>query len=180
MKYTKLLIGVSVVFGSALAVSQESFMDAANVRIVTPYQRTYDLRFIEEMSRHHSDGIAMAEIAVTKANQPALQEMAKKMIEDQKKEIRMMRQMRLQWFPSSRELHVPSGMTPDGLKGVAGRQFDLVFLETMINHHMGGIFLGREGAEKGNHVQLKNLAEKIAQAQLKELANMRAMRDRML
>jgi uncharacterized protein (DUF305 family) len=58
----------------------------------------YEKRFIDMMIPHHEGAVLMAEHALKHAQKPELKAMAKKMIEDQQKEIEQMRAHREQWY----------------------------------------------------------------------------------
>lgn len=49
------------------------------------------------MTKHHDDGIKMAQMAVEKASRPELRDLAQKMIDDQQKDIDKLRNWRDAW-----------------------------------------------------------------------------------
>lgn len=60
----------------------------------------YEKRFIDLMIPHHEGAVQMAKHALEHATQPELKEMAKKMIEDQQKEIEHLKKWREKWYSS--------------------------------------------------------------------------------
>ena len=58
----------------------------------------YEKRFIDMMIPHHQGAVLMAKDALQKATKPELKEMAKKMIQEQEKEIAMLKEYRSQWY----------------------------------------------------------------------------------
>lgn len=140
--------------------------------------RPYDLRFIDELSQHHKDGIMMSEMAGEKASHPELKQMAKEMVAAQMGELEMLQKWRAEWYPNAKAF-VFKGMDMDmgRLESTSGNEFDLAFLDSMIMHHPGAIFLGVEGSRRGKHRALRRLAAKVARDQIREVDMMRDWRD---
>lgn len=140
--------------------------------------RPYDVRFIDELSQHHKDGIMMAEMAVEKAFHPELREMAKMMVAAQMAELETLQGWRAKWYPNAKAWEY-KGMEMDmsRLESTSGNEFDLAFLDSMIMHHPGAIFLGVEGSRRGKHRELRKLAAKVARDQIREVDMMRDWRD---
>jgi uncharacterized protein (DUF305 family) len=76
--------------------------------------KPFDKAFIDAMVPHHQGAIAMAEAELAKGNQPALRDMAEKIIGAQKKEIDQMKEWRETWYGSA---NVPMDMDDDGSSG---------------------------------------------------------------
>ncbi len=140
--------------------------------------RPYDVRFIDELSRHHKDGIMMSEMAVEKAFHPELKQMAKEMVAAQMAELEMLQGWRAKWYPNVKAWEY-KGMEMDmsRLESTSGNEFDLAFLDSMIMHHPGAIFLGAEASRRGTHRELRKLGAKIARDQIREVNMMRDWRD---
>ncbi|MBX9680718.1 MAG: DUF305 domain-containing protein [Gemmataceae bacterium] len=62
----------------------------------------YEKRFIDMMIPHHEGASLVAKHALEHANQPELKEMAKKMIEDQQKEIEHLKKWREKWYSDNK------------------------------------------------------------------------------
>jgi uncharacterized protein (DUF305 family) len=58
----------------------------------------FEITFLREMIKHHQMGIPMMEPAAKYAVHPAAREMAKKMIFDQRNEIRLMQRWLKMWY----------------------------------------------------------------------------------
>ncbi|MBX9583605.1 MAG: DUF305 domain-containing protein [Gemmataceae bacterium] len=58
----------------------------------------YEKRFIDLMIPHHEGAVRMAKDALEHATRPELKAMAKKMIEDQEKEIEQLKAWRKEWY----------------------------------------------------------------------------------
>ncbi len=59
----------------------------------------FDKAFIDSMIPHHRSAIEMAEVAATETNNPDIRDLAKAIVEAQKREISQMEQWRQQWYP---------------------------------------------------------------------------------
>lgn len=79
---------------------------------------------------------------------------------------------------SSHEMHTAmSGMT-SGLQGKTGDAFDSAFLSEMIVHHDGAIEMAKLALLHANHEEIKTLATAIIDAQTKEIAQMKAWKQK--
>ncbi len=57
-----------------------------------------DRHFMEQMIPHHEDAVAMAELALTRAEHPELRRLAETIIRDQTREIDQMRTWYRSWY----------------------------------------------------------------------------------
>jgi len=62
--------------------------------------------------------------------------------------------------------------------GAANAPYDLQFLDTMIAHHQGAVDMSKPAAAQAGSAEVKALAGAITAAQEKEIAQMRAWRDK--
>lgn len=60
----------------------------------------------------------------------------------------------------------------------AAAPYDLQFLDTMIAHHQGAVEMAGPAAAKAQHTEIKSLAANIISSQQKEIAEMKAWRDK--
>jgi len=141
----------------------------------------YDLQFIDTMVVHHQGAIDMAKMAESKALQAELKGFAKKSVVDQEREIDQMRQWREQWYakkPKAENMEL-LGMR-DSMKGMdmahmmtrKGADFDRMFLDMMIPHHLGAVTMAKDAMSKSEHPEIKTLAQQIIDAQQKEIEMM--------
>ena len=63
------------------------------------------------------------------------------------------------------------GMTM-GLSGLEGDAFDKAFLSEMIVHHQGAVVMAELALKNAQHQEIKDLAQKIIDAQKAEIAQM--------
>jgi uncharacterized protein (DUF305 family) len=146
-----------------------------------------DAMFIEQMIPHHDDAIAMAELALSRAEHPEIRELAEDVIETQSAEIDQMRVWYRDWF----DAEVPdfggsSGMMGGGMMGrgmMSGagdiddleraKQFDKAFIEAMIPHHQMGIMMSQMAGSATSRPEMRELTDAIIEGQSAEIARMR-------
>lgn len=142
----------------------------------------FDLQFIDTMTAHHQGAIDMAQTAESKAQKAELKSFARKIIEDQQREIAQMKQWRDKWYsgrPQGMNMEMPGmmdsmkGMNMDGMKAMTGADFDRMFLDMMIAHHQGAVAMAKEALNKSEHSEVKELAQQIIDAQQKEIEMMK-------
>jgi uncharacterized protein (DUF305 family) len=142
----------------------------------TEADQAFDLKFIDSMIPHHEGAIAMAQQALTQAEHAEIKQMAQEIISGQQAEITQMQAWRSAWYPDA----APSGgmgMEMGTMEVPAGDQpFDLRFIDAMIPHHEGAIAMAQQALTQAQHVEIKDLAQKIVDAQQTESAQLKAWR----
>jgi uncharacterized protein (DUF305 family) len=142
-----------------------------------------DLQFLDTMSMHHKMAVNMAGLAESRTAHAELKAMAKKMMDDQQKEITQMKGWREQWYagkPEAMNMQMPGmsksmmGMSMNKLAAAKGEEFDRMFIDMMSQHHEGAIKMSQAAQPKLQHAEIKALAKKIVTAQKEELAQMKA------
>lgn len=154
----------------------------------------FDQTFIDMMVPHHESAVAMAEVALERAEHPEIRAMAEAIVADQSSEIEQMRAWRQEWFgsgdtPSMSEMPMLGEMesmdggadTMDMAAEVdmlrhAPEPFDLAFIDAMIEHHQSAIDAARLAQAEANRAEIRTLAGQIIAAQEAEIAQMRAWR----
>jgi uncharacterized protein (DUF305 family) len=143
----------------------------------------FDRAFIDGMVPHHEGAIAMAKAAKTAGlAQPELVEIADAIIETQQQEIDEMKSWRAGWFGSS-EIDPAGadalglseeemGMQHDASAIEAADDVDSAFASMMIDHHNGAIQMAELALERAQHEEVRQLAEEITEAQLREIGIM--------
>lgn len=144
----------------------------------------FDQAFIDAMVPHHREAIEMAKAAQARGlTQPDLEKIANDIISSQQREIDQMLGWREQWF-GSRELGrvlpealgVPEselGMEHGSADEVAGAvDVDAKFAQMMIPHHEGAITMAEAAKERGQHDEVKDLADAIIDAQEREIGSL--------
>ena len=69
------------------------------------------------------------------------------------------------------------GMMKDGL-GKGDKEYDLRFLNMMIQHHQGAVDMAKDALSKAQHPELKQQASQIIDAQEKEIKQMKEWRSK--
>jgi uncharacterized protein (DUF305 family) len=158
---------------------------AGNGDTVASGQVPFDQAFIDAMVPHHREAIEMAEAAQDRGlTQPDLEKIATDIVSSQQREIDQMLEWREEWFGSRTlgpilpgVLGVPKselGMEHGSADAVAGAvDVDAAFARMMIPHHEGAIAMAEAAKERGEHEEVKELADAIIAAQEREIEIMR-------
>jgi uncharacterized protein (DUF305 family) len=162
----------------------DSAEPAGGEETVASGQAPFDQAFIDAMVPHHREAIEMAKAAQDRGlTAPDLDKIANDIISSQQREIDQMLEWREQWFGSGKlgpvlpeVLGVPEselGMEHGSADEVAGAvDVDATFAEMMIEHHKGAIAMAEAAKERGQHEEVKDLAEAIVDAQEREIGIM--------
>lgn len=161
-----------------------------------------DLMFIDMMTPHHQSAMAMAEVALERAEHPELAELAQDIIDAQQAEIEQMQAWRDEWYPDVAEMPMGEmggmgqmmqgsrdlGMGMMNMAGMmdpeaateemraAPEPFDLAFINAMIPHHLMALMMTEGLIQAAVHPELATLAQGMFDAQLEEITRMRAWR----
>ena len=136
------------------------------------------------MIPHHRQAVEMAEIAVDRAQNPAVKALAEQIQAAQDPEIETMTGFLEAWdaeVPSDDGISGMPGMTGmpgapgmegmmmpeqmDEMRGASGAAFDTMFLQMMIAHHEGAVREAQRELAEGANPQAKELANQIVTAQ---------------
>lgn len=149
-----------------------------NTRVVAQQMNDmpYDLHFIDMMIMHYQEGIEMAELVQTKAQNAKVKAFATKAAADQKQDVdelqrhrnhfyagkpimdhSMMQSMMKQKHP---DMEMDMEDTRRKLRATNGAAFDRLFLDTMIHHYVMGADMAKEAVSKGEHAEIKEFAQK--------------------
>ena len=151
----------------------------------------YDLHFIDMMMMHHQQGIEMARLAEGKAQNARVKAFAAKTAADQEKDIQKLQWHRDNHYPGRPKMdhqqmmaHMQSMMPGHEnmmmdmeadlakLRAASGREFDRLFLDTMIPHHQMAIDMSKDAVAKAQHAEIKELARQAIAKQQAEIAEM--------
>lgn len=147
---------------------------------------TMERHFLEEMIPHHEDAVAMAKLALTRAEHPELRQLAETIIADQTREIEQMRGWYRAWYGVEAPTYGEGGR--DDLRGrmmggmmheetdlaalEAAPVFDKEFIEQMIPHHQMAVMMARMLLSRSGRPEMDTLAEAIIQTQTAEIEQM--------
>jgi uncharacterized protein (DUF305 family) len=144
----------------------------------------FDRAFIDAMVPHHESAIAMAKAAKSAGlSEPELMAVADNIVTSQQAEIDDLRGWRESWFRSS--TIDPQGAASLGLSEAemgmqheaafsSAENVDQAFATMMIDHHRGAIRMAELAQGRGQHQEIKSLADSIIAAQKREIAIMEA------
>jgi uncharacterized protein (DUF305 family) len=153
--------------------------------------------FIVMMIPHHEDAIAMADLALTRAQHPELKTLAQSIKTTQTREIQDMQTWYKQWYgtdvpewqagPSG--MHNRQGnprgfgmrMRHGGMMGMrsnlaalqTAKDFDRAFIEDMIPHHEMAVMMAQMVLTNNQHPEMRTLAESMIKTQTAEINQMR-------
>ena len=158
-----------------------------------------DAGFLRDMSAHHAQAVDMSMIILDKTDDPELHTVAMDMARTQQAQIGMMQGWLAAWGLNSRASEPPmtwmeghdhgggEGEVPDTMPGLAsseqlvalqeseGEEAEVMFLDLMIAHHLGGIEMAEAEVDLGNEDLVVNLAQGMVDAQTSEVENMERM-----
>lgn len=147
-----------------------------------------DIEFAQQMVPHHEQALEMAALVATRTDNNAVRELADRIERAQGPEIKQLNAWLEQWgaAPSTggHSAHTDtSGMAgmPGMMSGeemrklsqLSGTEFDSAWLELMIEHHEGAVDMARTELSRGSDPEAMAMAQRIIDAQLAEIAEMR-------
>lgn len=136
-----------------------------------------DAMLIEEMIPHHDDAIAMAELAITRAEHPEVRRLAENIKRTQTAENTQMRRWYREWYG----IEVPAVRT--GWRGMMGGRvemerletaepFDKAFIEEMVPHHRMAIMMASMAGSATLRAEMRELTDAIIDSQSVEIDQM--------
>ena len=159
-----------------------------------PDPNAVDIGFADDMRSHHNQGVTMALAYLEDGTDPTLRQMADEIVRVQAGEARLLGQYLSDWGDPDLDLEnamawmgdpvpqdaQPGMATPEQMEELAaatGDELDDLFTSLMIEHHRGGIHMGRYAADHGNESDLTELAQAIVTTQESEIAEMNLQRE---
>ena len=109
-----------------------------------------DTEFMQGMIGHHAQALEMTALLYTRTNRPDMKLLAERIDVSQGDEIKMMKrwlELRGETVPNEHAHHMGGALMPgmltmeqmDRLGAAKGDEFDRLFLEAMIYHHLGAL-----------------------------------------
>lgn len=166
-----------------------------------PTEESVDAGFARDMSIHHLQGVAMANLVAERSSDPVVERLAFDISSTQTNQAGRMQGWlslwgvsplggeRMTWMTGGDHAgHVghemgADGLMPgmatqaelEGLRALSGPDFDVEFLRLMIRHHQGGLEMAQDAAEHAQERAVRVLADSMAQTQAAETSTMTDM-----
>jgi uncharacterized protein (DUF305 family) len=160
-----------------------------------PSESSVDAGFARDMSTHHTQAVDMAGYTRDNTGDPSIKILARDIETQQYFQIGEMQGWldnwglsrtstlaTMSWMAGHSHLEsdglMPGMATPaqmDELETLTGKPLDIYFLQLMIHHHQGGLPMAQYAAEHATEPYVRNLAQKMAQAQSNEIVQMEQM-----
>jgi uncharacterized protein (DUF305 family) len=142
-----------------------------------------DIKYVQDMIVHHRQALDMSLLAPSRAESAQLKSLASRIKDAQGPEIQFMTtwlREQQQTVPDHHAAHegMPGMATPaqmEALKAAKGKDFDRMFLELMINHHLGAIKMSDQVLTSGSHIRIEELASDVSVTQAAEIRRMQEM-----
>jgi len=148
-----------------------------------------DVGFLRDMSAHHAQAVEMGMIAFQKASREEVRSMAGDMAMTQKDQIGRMQGWLKVWGVPANTTARPMAWLPDGesmmngnlmpgmatrdeitqLQNATGEQVDILFLQFMIRHHLGGIHMVNGVLDLHPVAEVRDLAQGMKDNQQREI-----------
>jgi uncharacterized protein (DUF305 family) len=145
-----------------------------------------DIEFATGMIPHHGQALTMADMAVTRAANQQVKDLAAQIQKAQDPEIQRMAGWLKGWgepVPEAQGMHHGDGMMTmaemDSLGKADGARFDRMWLAMMIQHHEGAITMARTELSNGANAEAKALARAIIDGQSQEITTMNTLLGRL-
>lgn len=137
-----------------------------------------DKHFMMMMIPHHEGAIAMADLALTRAQHSEIKQLAKNIKTSQNSEIQQMQTWYKKWYGSSvpkmdKNMGMMSSMNTDLTALRNEKNFDQAFIQEMIPHHQMAVTMAKDLIPNSKHPEMKKLAQEIIQSQNKEINEMK-------
>ena len=163
--------GISTV-GSAAGESPTA--TTASTAAPSPTAANYEQKFMTGMIDHHQMAVEMAQVCLSKAVHDELRQMCESIIAAQSREIQQMQRWLRDWYAVSYSPQMDNRAERDiaRLSAASGAEFEIMFMEMMIQHHRAAVEEGETCLTRAYHRQLIRLCENIIATQSAEIAQM--------
>jgi uncharacterized protein (DUF305 family) len=179
------LAGLAAV--ALLALTYASGLVSANA--FAPGENSVEAGFARDMSLHHAQAVEMGMLAYAKATNPEVKNEGYDIALTQQGQIGAMKawldkwhvsragDAPMSWMPNgTKELTADGrmpGMATDAeltkLNSVTGKDFDILFCQLMIRHHLGGIHMVDAALKLSDNADVVSLAKSIKEGQQREI-----------
>ncbi|WBB74746.1 DUF305 domain-containing protein [Micromonospora sp. WMMD1128] len=189
-RYGLLVVAAAVVVGLLLGYAGGLLTPA----LTRPGDNSAEAGFARDMTTHHNQAVAMGLLAFGQGQDAEVRQVGVDIATGQQGEIGTMQtwlrswnldptggQPPMAWMPGGAELVkdglMPGMATPEEmakLKAASGREFDVMFLNMMIRHHIGGVHMIDGILDEGHDDDVRAVAQVMKNTQQNDLANLNA------
>ncbi|MEV0428420.1 DUF305 domain-containing protein [Micromonospora sp. NPDC050495] len=167
--------------------------------ITRPGESSPEAGFARDMSSHHAQAVEMGLMAFQQGQDPEVRQIGGDIATGQQGEIGTMQTWLRSWKLDPTGDQAPMAWMPDGaqsvknglmpgmatpeemakLRSAKGREFDLLFLQMMIKHHIGGVHMLDAVLEQGHDDDVLAVAQVMKNTQQTDLTNLVAAQKRL-
>jgi uncharacterized protein (DUF305 family) len=162
-------------------------------RLTAPSDTSVEAGFARDMSEHHAQAVELGMIAYQRATDPEVRVLAGDIATTQQAQIGIMQTWLKHWglLPTGTEPHMawmPEGDKALGSNGLmpgmasseemaklreaSGKEVDILFLQYMLRHHLGGIHMVDGLLAETSNPEVRELAEGMKRGQGGEIKTM--------
>jgi uncharacterized protein (DUF305 family) len=183
---SKIILGVLAVVVSLLIGYVAGWLTP---RLTDPGEHSAEAGFARDMSTHHAQAVEMGMLAHRQATTPGLRTLGGDIALTQQAQIGMMDAWLADWGLNSNSDDPPMAWMPDGaetvngnlmpgmatreeikkLEDAQGTEFDVLFLQYMLRHHLGGIHMASAVLDTDPEPEVRSLAETMIRNQSGEI-----------
>lgn len=177
-----IIIAVLLAFLAGFLINNRSSNNNMGSMMNNSQNREYsqnEIMFAAMMVPHHEQAVTMSNFALTNTTNPEILDLAQRIKAGQEPEIVQMNT----WLDGANSMmdhsgHQMGGMLSDEdlakLETLKDKEFDEMFLKSMIEHHEGAIQMTQMILNSSNS-EVKTLADNIVSSQTKEIAEMKEL-----
>ncbi|MFE9688190.1 DUF305 domain-containing protein [Micromonospora sp. NPDC005806] len=189
-RYGLLAVAVAVVVGLLLGYAGGLLTPT----FTRPGDHSPEAGFARDMSTHHAQAVEMGLTAFQQGEDPEVRQIGGDIATGQQGEIGTMQTWLRSWQLDPTGDQPPMAWMPDGaqsvknglmpgmatpeemakLRAAKGREFDVLFLQMMIKHHLGGVHMIQGVLDEGYDKDVLAVAQVMKNTQQTDLTNLRA------
>jgi uncharacterized protein (DUF305 family) len=158
--------------------------------LYAPGENSPEAGFARDMSMHHAQAVEMGMLAYQRATNPEVRHSGYDIALTQQSQIATMKSWLDRWHVSRASDKAPMSWMPNGAKElgpdnhmpgmatdaeltrlntVTGKDFDILFCQLMIRHHLGGIHMVEDILKMSDNADVRSLAGSIKAGQQTEI-----------
>jgi uncharacterized protein (DUF305 family) len=170
----------STIFGAlaaaALAALVFGLPVSASAPAPNPATAAFEVDFMTQMIDHHAMAVEMADLCIDRATHPDLRVLCEGIASSQSQEIETMQSWLHDWYGVSHEPEMtPADMQElEMLASLAGADFEIEFMRSMIRHHEKAITEAEGCLDHASHDELLGLCADIIATQSAEVEQMQS------